>query len=174
MQLFILLLQWSLVTFALPATPTGVGHSPNPSFNALGPIQTLIAVPLTDTTVTFTKITNKSPTGATQAESLVCVAKSLAQVYQNISSLGGSANPHSLVLSGAPKQNADCLSMQDMDPSDGKMLTYGIVAEALQGIALQLSTNDYAAGSFQVWNRQGGHPGWGSISMGTGTMMSSS
>lgn len=133
----------------------------------MGPIQTLIAVPNTDTTVTFTKITTKSATGASQAESLVCVAQSLAQVYQNISSKGGAANPHNLVLSGTQSMNANCLSMQDIDPSDGKMLTYGIVAEALQGIALQLSTDNYAAGDFQIWTRKWGYLGYGSIAMGT-------
>ncbi|KAL8720459.1 MAG: hypothetical protein Q9225_002684 [Loekoesia sp. 1 TL-2023] len=139
----------------------------------MGPIQTLVAVPLTETTVTFTKITNKSPAGVTQAESLVCVAQSLAQVYQNITSLGGSANPHHLVLSGTQPKNANCLSMQDMDPSDGQILTYDIVAEALQGVALQLSTNNYAAGDFQVWNNQWGYLGWGSIGMGSAVLSSS-
>lgn len=57
--------------------------------------------------------------------------------------------------------------MQDMDPGDGKILTYGIVAEALQGVALQLSANNYAAGEFQVWNRRWGYVGLGSVSMGT-------
>lgn len=133
----------------------------------MGPIQTLVAVPNTDTTVTFTNITDKSPTGATQAESLVCVAQSLVQVYQNISSHGDAANPHTLVLSGTQPKNANCLSMQDIDAADGKMLTYGIVAEALQGVALQLSTNNYAAGEFQIWNGQWGYLGLGSIAMGT-------
>ena len=141
----------------------------NRVLSAFGLIEALVAVPNTETTVTFTNITNKSPTGVSQAESLVCVTQSLAQVYQTIASRGGSSNPHSLVLSGTQPKNANCLSMQDIDPADGKMLTYGIVAEALQGVALQLSTDDYAAGDFQVWNKQWGYLGMGTIGMGMGT-----
>ncbi|KAL9597743.1 MAG: hypothetical protein Q9219_004937 [cf. Caloplaca sp. 3 TL-2023] len=171
MQLYLVLAQWVFVVLAYPrVAPVGIGDSPNPTakyLSFLGPIQALIAVPYTGTTVTFTKITDKSPTGATQVESLVCIAQSLAQVYQNITEIGGTANPHRLLLSGTQPKNADCLSMQDLDPSDGKMLTYGIVAEALQGVALQLSTENYAAGEFQVWNKQRGYLGMGSIGMGS-------
>lgn len=162
--LFILLLQWSLITSALPKPANG----PNPTANLLGPIQSLLAVPNTNTTVTFTKLTDESPSGATQIQSLLCLAQSLTQIYQNISSVGGAANPHDLVLSGTEPENAECLSLRDMDPSDGKLLTYGIVAEALQGVTLQLNTKNYAAADFQVWSGQWGYVGWGSIGMGTG------
>lgn len=133
----------------------------------MGPIVNLIAVPNTDTTVTFTKITATSATGATQAESLVCVAQCLGQIYQAITDHGGSANPHDLVLSGTQPQNTNCLSLHDMDAKDGAILTYGIVVEALQGVALQLSIKDTVAGVFQVWNRKWGYVGYGSIGMGT-------
>ncbi|KAL8689841.1 MAG: hypothetical protein Q9218_004573 [Villophora microphyllina] len=170
MQLFILSLPFSLFAFsvarALPAgniAPTG----PNPRANLMGPIVNLIAVPNTDTTVTFTKLTTKSPAGATQAESLVCVAQSLGQVAQSMTAHGESANPHDLILSGTQPPNANCLSLHDMDVGDGKILTYGIVAEALQGVALQLSDKNTVGGEFQVWTRKWGYVGWGTIGMGS-------
>ncbi|KAL9593687.1 MAG: hypothetical protein Q9179_005747 [Wetmoreana sp. 5 TL-2023] len=135
----------------------------------MGPIISLVAVPHTETTVTFTKISTNGLTGINQTDSLVCVAQCLGQVYQSITEHGGSVNPHDLVLSGTQPQNADCLSLHDMDAQDGKMLTYGIVAEALQGVALQLGLDNTAAGIFQVWNRQWGYVGWGSIGMGATT-----
>lgn len=133
----------------------------------MGPIVNLIAVPNTDTTVTFTKLITDGPARATQAESLVCVAQCLGQVAQSISAHGDSANPHDLTLSGTQPANANCLSLHDMDASDGNVLTYGIVAEALQGVALQLCVNNTVGGEFQVWQRKWGYVGWGSIGMGS-------
>ncbi|KAL8715512.1 MAG: hypothetical protein Q9220_000848 [cf. Caloplaca sp. 1 TL-2023] len=166
-QLLLLLTQLYLSTFALPRIgPRDVPLSLNPQSNLMGPIKALLPVPNTETTVTFTQITDESTSGAKQGESLVCVAQGLAQVYQSITVKGGSAQPHDILLSGTQPQNSDCLSLHDIDPGDGKVLTYGIAAEALQGVMLQLSANSSAAAEFQVWNRKWGYLGWGSIGMG--------
>lgn len=133
----------------------------------LGPIVSLTPVPNTDTTVTFTKIVAKAPGNVTQADTLCCITESLAQIYQAIETKGATAKPGALKLSGTQPQNADCLKLNDIDPGDGKVLVYGVVAEALQGVALQLSQGTSAAGEFQVWNQQWGYMGWGSAGMGT-------
>ncbi|KAI4201633.1 MAG: hypothetical protein LQ350_003112 [Teloschistes chrysophthalmus] len=140
-----------------------------PPESLMGPIVNLIAVPNTDTTVTFTKLMTNGSARTTQAESLVCVAQCLGQVAQSISAHGESANPHDLTLSGTQPANADCLSLHDMDAGDGKLLTYGIVAEALQGVALQLGVDNTVGGEFQVWQRKWGYVGWGSIGMDSST-----
>ncbi|KAL8733138.1 MAG: hypothetical protein Q9166_002330 [cf. Caloplaca sp. 2 TL-2023] len=131
----------------------------------MGPIIGLTPVPNTDTTVTFTKIAAKAPSKATQADTLVCLTESLAQVYRAMETAGATATPGTLKLSGTQPQNKNCLNLHDM--GDGKVLMYGVVAEALQGVALQLNQGTSAAGEFQVWNRQWGYMGWGSIGMGT-------
>ena len=131
----------------------------------LGPIVNSIPVPNTDTTVTFTKITDKSPTGATQAQSLMCVAEGLTQVFEAITKEGSTSTPHELLLSGTGPENANCLSLRDLSPRDGLIYTYGIAAEALQGVFLQISNNNTAAGNFQVHSKSLGYVGYGSIAM---------
>ncbi|KAI4248921.1 MAG: hypothetical protein L6R40_000933 [Gallowayella cf. fulva] len=141
-QLIILWLQFFLVAFArtLPKTASeGPPYTLNPRANFLGPIVSLTPVPNTDTTVTFTKIVAKAPGNVTQADTLCCITESLAQIYQAIETKGATAKPGALKLSGTQPQNADCLKLNDIDPGDGKVLVYGVVAEALQGVALQLS-----------------------------------
>ncbi|KAL8773293.1 MAG: hypothetical protein Q9209_001687 [Squamulea sp. 1 TL-2023] len=70
----------------------------------MGPIVGLTPVRNMDITVSFTKIAGKAPSSTTQADSLVCVTQSLAQVYQAICAEGATANPGTLNLPGTQTQ----------------------------------------------------------------------
>ncbi|KAL8816815.1 MAG: hypothetical protein Q9223_004242 [Gallowayella weberi] len=137
-----------------------------PVLSLLGPIVALAPVPDTDTTVTFTKMAASSPGKATQADTLACTEEALAQITKDMKTKGAYATTGNFKFSGRQPQNADCLTLRDMDKGDGKVLLYGVVVEALQGILLQMREGTSAAAEFQVFNTQWGYMGWGSIGFG--------
>ncbi|KAL8806290.1 MAG: hypothetical protein Q9182_001437 [Xanthomendoza sp. 2 TL-2023] len=93
-----------------------------------------------------------SPGKATQADTLACAEESLVQIRKDMQTKGAYARTGSFKFSGTKKQNADCLTLRDMDKSDGKVLLFGVVVEALQGILLQLREGTSAGAEFQVFN----------------------
>ncbi|KAL8678028.1 MAG: hypothetical protein Q9186_005597 [Xanthomendoza sp. 1 TL-2023] len=172
-KLIIILLQYSLFACArsIPRAVDGAPFTLNTKANSsvlslLGPIVALTPVPATDTTVTFTKIAANPPGKATQADTLDCAKESLAQIKKDLQTKGAYAETGSFKFSGKSAQNADCLTLRDMDKGDGKVLLYGVVVEALQGILLQMSEGTSAAADFQVFNTRWGYMGWGSIGVG--------
>ncbi|KAL8628487.1 hypothetical protein Q9189_005803 [Teloschistes chrysophthalmus] len=133
-----------------------------------GTVLAVMPVPKTETTVTFSTFSSPSR-NLTQADSLVCIIEAMQEIYSSSGSKYGISTHLRQIwtYSGSQPKNANCLMMQNQD-SQGHILTWGIVVEALRGVSMALSNTTLSACQFDVYNQQWGHLGFGRLGYGQG------
>ncbi|KAL9603120.1 MAG: hypothetical protein Q9179_002309 [Wetmoreana sp. 5 TL-2023] len=180
MKISILLLQLlplSITTYALPSldirnpADTPSGHDV-PAVGSMaqsaGTVLAVIETPGTETTVSFSKFTSPSPQ-LKQSDSMVCIVEALQEIYSSQRKYGISTHlAQTWTYSGSQQpKNQNCLTMQNYDDKD-HILTWGIVVEALRAVALGLGNTTSTACQFDVYSKQWGHVGYGSVGLGQG------
>ncbi|KAL8639665.1 MAG: hypothetical protein Q9228_003322 [Teloschistes exilis] len=133
-----------------------------------GTVLVVMAVPKTETTVTFSTFSSPSR-NLSQADALVCVIEAMQEIYSSSDSKYGISTHlrQTWTYSGSQPKNANCLSMQNQDSKD-HILTWGIVVEALRGVSMALSNTTSSACQFDVYNQHWGHLGFGRLGYGQG------
>ncbi|KAL8705413.1 MAG: hypothetical protein Q9201_001485 [Fulgogasparrea decipioides] len=143
-------------------------HRPLMSSCSAGTVLAVIETPGTETTVSFSKFTSPSPQ-LKQSDSMVCIVEALQEIYSSQRKYGISTHlAQTWTYSGSQQpKNQNCLTMQNYDDKD-HILTWGIVVEALRAVALGLGNTTSTACQFDVYSKQWGHVGYGSVGLGQG------
>ncbi|KAL9627677.1 MAG: hypothetical protein Q9204_006407 [Flavoplaca sp. TL-2023a] len=123
----------------------------------------VVYTPGTETNVTFSKFVSPSAS-LRQSDSLVCLVEAVQQIYSRGSGIKTHLANRPWTFSGSDPRNAECLTMSNDDSKD-RLLTWGIVAEALSAVAMGLSNMTATSCQFDVYSKNWGHLGYGALGM---------
>lgn len=155
--------KWRKGTKLFAKASSVVGCARTDRHHSAATVLKVVQTPRTDTNVTFSKFVTPS-SNLRQSDSLVCLLEAVQQIYSNRSGISTPLPNRPWTFSGSDARNAGCLTIQNQDEHD-HILTWGIIAEALSGVAIGLSNMTATSCQFDIYNGKWGHLGYGGLGM---------